>query len=148
MLARDNLWGGVRRVILYSSNEETHESHTKKNGCKINEMQVTSMTISEILNEMDKKDLTDNEFKNLLMQLDEEIGILRLPDKKILLDKNENTTILMEIRGGKRELVKLTDIQPMTIMHESEGLQTIPFSAIRKYVTKKNIEALLPQDLL
>jgi len=104
------------------------------------------LAIREILDKIDDKGLDDNEFKGLLKVLDKEILSLKPPDKKILVDKTENATTLMEIRNGKLELVKMTDIEPMTVMSQSEGLQTIPFSVIRKYVNKKNIEDLLSSD--
>jgi hypothetical protein len=104
------------------------------------------LAIKEILDRIDDKSLGDNEFKSQLKELDGEILSLRLPDKKIFLDKIENTTILMEIRNEKREIVRTTEIQPMTVISESEVLQTIPFSMIRKYVTKKNIETLLSSE--
>jgi hypothetical protein len=104
------------------------------------------LAIKEILDRIDDKGLDDNEFKSRLKELDEEIRSLKLPDKKIFLDKIENTSILMEIRNEKRELVKTTYIKPMTVMSQSEGLQTIPFSVIRKYVNKKNIEDLLSSE--
>ena len=103
------------------------------------------MEIRGILDKIDDKGLDNNELKSLLKVLDEEIRSLKLPDKKILVDKTGDTTVLMEIRNGKRELVKMTDIEPMTVTSQFEGLH-IPFSTVRKYVTKKNIEDLLSSE--
>jgi hypothetical protein len=93
----------------------------------------------------DNKNLNDNEFENLLEELNEEIRSQKLTDKKMVVDKNESETILMEIQDGKLNIIKMTDLRgpPMTMMTESMSLRTIPRSIIRKYATKKNIESLL-----
>jgi len=93
----------------------------------------------------DNKNLNDNEFENLLEELNEEIRSQKLTDKKMVVDKKESETILMEIQDGKLNIIKMTDLRgpPMTMMTESMSLRTIPRSIIRKYATKKNIESLL-----
>jgi hypothetical protein len=100
---------------------------------------VTQLAIREILDKIDDTGLAEN----LLKELDEEIRSLKLKDRSITVDQAENMTVRIEIKDGKRRIVKtITGLPPISVIYEVEGPHT-PFSTIRKYVTKKNIEDLL-----
>jgi hypothetical protein len=106
------------------------------------------MAIREILDLIDDKGLNDNEFKSLLKKLDEEISGLKPRDKSIVVGKTENTTIRMEVKDGKRRIVKTKTLQPpLNVSIEFEGPHT-SLSVIRKYVTRENIETLLSSETI